>query len=501
MILLTILLAPLAGTLGILLLQGNDTFGARRLAAIASGTSLVLALWMLTQYSGPGSLDHLTVRTTWVAQLGISFHLAVDGLSMVMVLLNAVVLFSGCLVSYQIQDRAKEFYVFLLVLGAGVFGVFMSQDLFWFYLSYELAVVPMFVLIGVWGSANRERAAMTLNLYLTCGALLALVGLLLVYFEMWRVTGHPSFNLTDILAYLQKNPDTFSPERQIFIFPLLLFGFASLSPMWPMHTWSPMGHAAAPSAASMMHAGVLMKLGSFAIVKVAIPLMPEGAKAWMPVVAVLACFNIIWGGLVAMAQADMKFMIGYSSSSHMGYVLLGLAALNQTAMTGACFLLFAHGVMTALAFSTIGFFYDQTHTRRFEDLGGMAKQIPFVATCFAIMAMASAGLPGFANFASELLVLMGTWSATDGAGGYPLRVHTILGLWGIVIGSVYLLRAVRDAFLGPANPRWDGLKDAEGFQRVPFVFMILVLLITGCYPPLLTGPIQDGLVPILARLL
>lgn len=506
MILLAIILAPVVGLAFLLTLDGDDARGARRISAMSTFVSLALALYCYCQYAGPGSLDHLTFRIDeWAGspsiKLGITFHLAMNGLTLIMTLLNAIVLYCGCLASYGIEDRPKEFYACLLALGAGVFGVFLSQDLFWFFLSYELAVVPMFVLIGTWGSTDRERASMTLNLYLTAGAFFALGALLWIYYMVGSASGVYTFNLPEILAYLEANPGTISREWQIFMFPFLFCGFASLAPMWPFHTWSPMGHAAAPSAASMMHAGVLMKLGSFACITIALPLLPEGALYWLPVAAVLGCFNIIWGGLVAMAQDDMKFMIGYSSSSHMGYVILGIAAVNLTSLTGAAFLLFAHGVMTALAFSTIGFFYDQTHTRKFKDLGGMAKQVPFIGGSFAVMAMASAGLPGFANFASELLVLIGLWNSTGGTGsGQPYLLHTIVALWGIVIGSVYLLRAVRDAFLGPPIEKWNKLKDAEGFQRVPFVILIGTLLVTGCYPPLIIGPLQDGLVPILARL-
>lgn len=508
MTLLGILLAPLVGLAAVMTLDANDKVGARRIAALSTFVSLVLALRCFCLYHcDPAAFARLGMDLgAWVPsqsiKLGITFHLALDGVRVVLTLLNAFVLYCGCLVSYGIDDRPKEFYACLLALGAGVFGVFLFQDLFWIFLSYELAVVPMFILIGTWGSTDRVRASMTLNLYLTCGAFVALSGLLWVYFTVGAANGgHYTFHLPSILNFLEAHPEVISATQQKMVFPLLFVGFASLAPMWPFHTWSPMGHAAAPSAASMMHAGVLMKLGSFCIIMIALPLLPEGAKFWMPVAAVLGCFNIIWGGLVAMAQHDMKFMIGYSSSSHMGYVILGIAALNMTSLTGAVFLMFAHGLMTALAFSTIGFFYDQTHTRVFPDLGGMIKQIPFVGFCFCVMAMASAGLPGFANFASELLVLIGLWNSTGSYGvGNPYQLHTIVGLWGIVIGSVYLLRAVRDAFLGPANPRWDKLQDAEGFQRVPFLILIATLLISGCYPPMIIGPIQDGLVPILARI-
>lgn len=513
MVLLSIILAPLLGLGLLFLLEGEDKQGARRIASGASGVSLLLTLYLFSKYVGPGSLDGFAYQVQdWIPsalakdlQLGITFSLGVNGLSLVMTLLNALVLFTGCLVSYGIEDRPKEFYACLLALGAGVFGVFLFEDLFWFFLSYELAVVPMFLLIGTWGSKDRERASMTLNLYLTTGAFLALAGLLWTYFAVGAAPGGGyTFHLPTLVRLLEENPAMLSLAQQKGIFFLLFLGFASLAPMWPFHTWSPMGHAAAPSAASMMHAGVLMKLGSFAILRVAIPLAPEGAKFWLPIAAVFGCFNILWGGLVAMAQKDVKFMIGYSSSSHMGYVILGICSMNLTGMTGAAFLLFAHGIMTALAFATIGFFYDQTHTRDFSDLGGLASQIPFVGGCFAIMAMASAGLPGFANFASELLVLIGLWNSTGAAGlagaSFPFRIHAVIGLWGIVVGSVYLLRAVQDVFLGPPKPRWDDLEDAKGFQKFPFTILIATLLLTGCYPPLVTVPLTDGLVPILSRL-
>jgi len=259
--------------------------------------------------------------------------------------------------------------------------------------------------------------------------------------------------------------------------------------MWPLHTWSPGGHAAAPAAASMMHAGVLMKLGSYAILRLALPLLPDGAVHWLPWVAVLCCFNIIYGGYVALNQRDMKFVIGYSSSSHMGYVLLGIASVSVLGTSGAVFLMFAHGVMTALAFALIGFFYDQTHTRQLEDLGGLMEQIPFVGVLFVMTSMASLGLPGFANFASEMMVIVGSWEK------YPIA--TIMALFGLVIGATYLLRTVRAAFLGPRNPRWDGLKDARSWQeRSPFVLLLGVLLAFGCYPAPLVKLIETGVKPI-----
>jgi NADH-quinone oxidoreductase subunit M len=281
---------------------------------------------------------------------------------------------------------------------------------------------------------------------------------------------------------------------QQLLFPILLVGFATIAPMWPLHTWSPGGHAAAPAAASMLHAGVLMKLGSYAIIRIAMSLMPEGAVTWLPVVAVLCCFNIIYGGYVALNQRDMKFVIGYSSSSHMGYVLLGIASVTVLGVSGAVFLMFAHGVMTALAFALIGFFYDQTHTRMLDDLGGLMEKIPFVGVLFVMTAMASLGLPGFANFASELMVIVGSWER------YP--VPTVLAVFGLVIGATYLLRTVKTAFLGPLNPRWTSLRDATGVvEKAPFLILLGVLLLFGFYPMPMVQLIETGVAPIVQAVL
>jgi NADH-quinone oxidoreductase subunit M len=336
---------------------------------------------------------------------------------------------------------------------------------------------------------------MKLTLYLTTGAVFALVGLLALYY-----LGGQTFDIRELAkAGIGK-------DAQITWFPVVFLGFACIVPMWPLHSWSPIGHAAAPSAVSMLHAGVLMKLGAYGILRIGFDILPEGAKYWMGWVAVLCCMNIVYGGLVAMAQRDMKFIIGFSSSSHMGYVLLGLATIGGaggdqasavTGISGAVFLMFAHGIMTALAFGLIGWFYDQTHTRVVDELGGMIRQMPFAGACFVIMAMASAGLPGFANFNSELLVILGAAMSSFELAGTGIRlsgwIPTVAAVWGIVISATYLLRAVRDAWFGPPNPRWEGLKDATSFrQRLPFAGLILVLVLTGCFPRTILDTIKDG---------
>jgi NADH-quinone oxidoreductase subunit M len=335
---------------------------------------------------------------------------------------------------------------------------------------------------------------MKLTLYLTAGAVLALAGILLLYFRTWDVLGRATFHMDDVLAALDAPGGwRFDSTFQRTVFPVLFLGFAAIIPMWPLHTWSPIGHAAAPAAGSMMHAGVLMKLGAFAVLRIAFPALPDGAAHWMPWVALISMMNIVYGGLVAMAQRDMKFVIGFSSSSHMGYTLLGLASMNLMGVTGAVFLMFAHGIMTALAFALIGFFYDQTHDRWIPNLGGLARQVPFVATCFALMAMASAGVPGFANFASEFMIMLGAWQA-------GFRWQAVVAVFGVVISAVYLLRAVRDAFFGPRNPRWDGLHDAHGAQRLPFALLLGALLLFGFWPGTIVDVIREGVRPTVERI-
>ncbi|MBI1953415.1 MAG: NADH-quinone oxidoreductase subunit M [Candidatus Omnitrophica bacterium] len=467
-----ILLLPFLGAAALLGIPSHQVKWVRRIAAAATGIPLVLALFLAAAYSKAQGGFQWVDRIPWIRALGIHYQVGVDGISAVLVLLHALCSFTGVLISYRIKERVKEYYLFYLLLIGGVYGVFVSLDLFFFYLFYEMAVIPMFPLIGIWGSGEKAYATMKLTLYLTAGAVLALVGLLSLYL----ISGIRSFDLIELSRYLAQNPIPGSFQR--WLFPFLLIGFGVIAPMWPLHSWSPIGHAAAPSAVSMLHAGVLMKLGSYAILRVAVGLLPEGAYTWLPWVAGISIMNILYGGFVALAQKDIKFLIGYSSSSHMGYVLLGIACLNPLAVSGAVLLMFAHGLMTALAFAAVGHIYDQTHTRQIAEWGGLARQVPFIATAFVVSALASSGLPGFANFVAELLVFFGSWET--------YRLPALAAVFGIVITAFYMLRAVRTGFFGPLNPRWAGLKDAAPFERLPYFILITALVIVGCFPSLLT---------------
>jgi NADH-quinone oxidoreductase subunit M len=500
--LLLILLCPAAAVLLLFFVGPENKRLVRAIATVATGIALATALTLFFGFAGAPAGESVgshvykfTDKWVWVETLGLSFHVGVDGISVALVLLTAFTIFTGVMVSYRIQTRVKEYYISLLALVTGVFGVFVSLDMFFYYFFYELAVIPMFLLIGVWGSTTRtvdqRYATMKLVLVLSAGAALALVGLIAVYVQGWRELGHATFDLLE----LEKVQFT-SAFQMIWFIPVFL-GFASLVPMWPLHSWSPAGHAAAPAAVSMLHAGVLMKLGAYGIVRLVLPWFPEASHTYLPWVAGLCCMNILYGGYVAIHQRDMKLIIGYSSSSHMGYVLLGIASLTALGLEGAVFLMFAHGIMTALAFSLIGFFYDQTHTRMLDDLGGMMKAMPFIGTCFVIAAMASAGLPGFANFVSEMMVILGAWQSTT----IWSKLPAILAIWGLVVTGVYLLRAVKDAWFGDLPARWRHLKDARTFgERAPFVILVGVLLVFGFWPQPMLDVIRQGTTPLLERL-
>lgn len=480
------LLAPGVGGCLLFFIPKEKTEILKKIALGAVTISLVLALAAFLKYDRAAGGYQFVDKIDWVKELGISFHVGIDGISAVLVLMTAILAFTGVIVSCSVQKNLKEYLIFYLFLIVGCFGVLSSLNLFFMYFFYETAVVPVFPLIGIWGSGNKEYATMKLTLYLTLGAVVALLAFLSLYF----VTGLHTFDLTLIEQSLRTHP---LPESfQMWAFPLIMAGFGVILTLWPFHTWSPMGYAAAPTSVSMLHAGVLKKLGAYLILKVGIGLMPEGAAAWMPVVAWIAVINILYCGLAAFAQKDLKFILGYSSCSHMGFILLGLSSLTPIGINGTVFFMFAHGLMAALGFSLVGFIYDQTHTRLLEDWGGFGKKIPFIATLFVMMAMASAGLPGFANFIGEIMILFGSWDKH--------RAQAILAVAGLVITAGYMLKTVRGSMQGPLKSKGVSLRDAKGLERLPYLFLITVLLVVGFLPFLLLPTIASGTRPILERL-
>jgi NADH-quinone oxidoreductase subunit M len=467
-----ILLWPTLTLLFLFMVPASNLFLIRRISNIGVLCASLLSVWVFAAYDSTAGGFQFIEKIPWVAPFGISYHLGVDGINAVLIMLLGICSFAGVLVTGSVTERVKEYYILFLLMVIGTYGAFLSLDIFFFYFFHEVAAVPAFLLIAIWGSGRKEYAAMKLTLYLTAGAALALVGLIAVYFA----TGLGTFDFIQVQQHLANNP--LPTAVQNWIFPIIVVGFGVTLTLWPFYTWAPVGYAAAPTSVSMLHAGVIKKLGAYAILRFAIQLMPQAAQTWMPLIATLAVFNILYCGFIALTQRDIKYILAYSSCSHMGYILLGIACLNTTGLNGVVFLMFAHGIMAALAFALTGFIEDQTYTRNLDELGGLAKRMPFIATCFTMAALASAGVPGFANFVAEILVLLGAWD--------QYRPQTVLAVLGIVITAVYMLKAIRLAFQGPLNPRWNQLTDARTLlQRLPYIVLLAALITAGCWPSLI----------------
>lgn len=484
----TIVAAPFLAALALLVVPDRNRLTVRWISVAGATVSLIGAIIVATRYDiGAGGLQ-MAERYPLVESLGISLHLAVDGWGVSLLLLTGIIILTGAFASWDVNPRSKDFYIMLLVLVSGVFGVFVCQDLFVFFLFYEIAVLPMYLLIGIWGSkgkvepagpfryvwkrfnvGGREYSAMKLTLVLLAGSAAILVVICAMYFA----TGQGTFDM-EVLGSFR-----YERSMQIWAFPLLWFGFGSLGGVFPFHTWSPDGHAAAPTAVSMLHAGVLMKLGAFGVIRVGMMMLPEGATFWAPYVGGVALINIVYGAVAAMTQKDLKYIVAYSSVSHMGVVMLGAATMTIEGWNGAIYQMFAHGMMTALFFALIGLVYSQTHTRQVGQMGGFAKTMPGAATFFTIAALSSLGLPGLAGFVAEFLVFVGAWKSH----GLWWAVPGIIGAW---ITAVYVLRAVRDVFWGPPGPvQFEGLRDARRLEWIPLYALGACLIVFGCFPRLI----------------
>ncbi len=425
-----------AGALLALFAGARSASAARVVALLTALAGLGLSLTAARGFTPAPAMQEL-VNLPWIAPLGIRYHLAADGISLTLVVLTGLAATAGILFSWNIEERVGEFFALFLALIGGVYGVFLSADAFLFFVFYEIAIVPKYFLIANWGSTRREYGAMKLVLYSFAGSALVLAGLLWAY----AAGGATGFGLTELAA------GTFTRGESIGMFALVFLGFGILAGLFPFHTWAPTGHVAAPTAASMLLAGVVMKLGAYGCLRVAMPLFPAGLVFWQPVIAWLAIAGIIYAGLVALVQDDFKFVIGYSSVSHMGFVLLGLAAANVTAAGGAVLQMFSHGIVAGLLFAVVGrMVYDRTHTRQLADLRAMPlhRLLPFAAVTFVVAGLASMGLPGFSGFPAELSILIGAWKTA------PL--WALAAALGVLVAAAFTLRVMQLAFFGQVKP-------------------------------------------------
>ncbi|OGW72384.1 MAG: hypothetical protein A2Y02_00980 [Omnitrophica bacterium GWA2_52_12] len=476
---------PLAAALVVLFSPAKNERLLKTITLAACSLCSLSVLVYFLNFKPEGGFQFVIARP-WLPAFGIQYKSGFDGINLTLCLLHALVSLAGAFVACAPKERLKEYLFYYLVLTGGIYGVFTSLDLFFLYVFFEMTLIPLFPMIGIWGSKNKEYGAMKLTLFITTGAVLAFFGLLLFY----REAGIHSFDLVQ-LAQVLKARGGFSTGFQHFVAPMLIVGFGVIASLWPVHSWSPIGYAAAPTAVSMLHAGVLKKMGPYLILRVAVTFLPEGVKHAAPWLSILAGIGIVYAGLAAIRQSDMKYMVGFSSVSHMGYVLLGIAAMNSVSLSGTVLLMFSHGVMAACAFAAIGFLYERTHVRNLHDFGGLAKSMPFLALSLILACLASLGLPGFSNFVSELLVFIGAWRQ------FPAVV--IAAVFGVLITAIYLLRAVREVCYGKPNPRWAHLKDAQGFaERFPFILLLGALLIAGIWPRVLLRVIEPAVGALLS---
>ena len=488
---------------GLIMLLPRESKTLIRLVALLTGViGLGIGLDAYFAYNAwitPDTKDgfwHIA-NTPWIPLLGAHYHLAIDGINLPLIILNGFICVTGILFSWNIDKRPKEFFAFFLTLIAGVYGVFMAMDLFLLFVFYELAIIPKYFIIAIWGSTRKEYGAMKLVLYSFIGSAFVFIAILVVFFA----SGQGTFDMLE----LAKHP--IARDVQLWVFPLAFVGFAVLAGMWPFHTWAPTGHVAAPTAASMLLAGVVMKLGAYGCFRAGMMLFPDGLEYWRWPLAWLALIGIIYGAAVALVQKDFKYMIGYSSVSHMGFVLLGLVTLNVVGMSGAILQMFSHGIIAGLLFAVVGrMIYDRTHTRQLDELGGLAKVLPFACVTFVIGGAASMGMPGFSGFVAEIQVLIGAFDMSPwlavGAGV------------GIIITVAYILKAIHKVFFaeeehtqaapagapnhghghghgGAGDARWD-VPPITLPEKLGAIILMSLLVIIGLYPSIMLNMIQPN---------
>jgi len=482
---LTLLLfLPTAGALVLAMLPGRDHRLVKQSALFITGLDLVLALMLWPAYLRVAGESRFAFENTydWIPSLGIGYHLGVDGLSLPLVVLTALLGFLAVLVSWHIEHRAKLYFSLLLVLQTGVLGVFLSLDFVLFFLFWELELLPMYLLVSIWGSpppvGRREYSAMKFLVYTLFGSAFMLTGMLILGFS----TG------TFDLVKLSSLPLAAIGVPTTLVFWLIFFAFAVKLPVFPFHTWLPDAHTDAPTAVSVLLAGVLLKMGGYGILRICVTLFPDVAYVWGPTLALLAGVSVLYGGLVTLRQRDLKRLIAYSSVSHMGYVLLGVAALGEVALTGAALQMVTHGTITGLLFAAVGLIYDKAHTRQIPELQGLMHRMPFVGLAFLIAGLASLGLPGMSGFVAEFMVFTGSFGA--------FGVYTVMGVLGIVLSAGYILWTAERSFFRSLPHRWDHLQDAVAVERIPLIVLMATIFVIGLWPSLVTDVLKLGISPI-----
>jgi NADH-quinone oxidoreductase subunit M len=484
-----IVFLPLIGAIVIALLPGATPRQVKRTAALFTSVVFILSVALFFMFDRSLSGPQFVEQASWIPALNVQYYLGVDGLSLPMLILTAMLGLIAVLVSWKIDLRAREYFAWLLILETGILGVFCSLDLILFFLFWEVELIPMYLLISIWGSGRKEYSAMKFVLYTLVGSALMLAGILILYsqagtFDMTVLAG---MGLEAALGSLMATA----------IFFLLFIGYAVKLPIFPLHTWLPDAHTDAPTAVSVILAGILIKMGGYGMIRVCVGIFPETAKDYAPLLVALAVVGIIYGAALTLRQTDLKRLIAYSSISHMGFVLLGIFALSQVSMTGAILQMFSHGIITGLLFALAGLIYDKTHERSIPLLGGLARQMPIILVVFSVAGLAALGLPSTSGFAAEFLVFLGSFNSEVVPG---IQIYTVIGILGVVLGAGYILWMLQRVFYGTPKAQYDGVPDANRLEKVYIFSMVAVIMLIGIYPAILTDIMKMGVLPVLAPL-
>jgi NADH-quinone oxidoreductase subunit M len=474
---------PVLGALLILLIPRENVRLVRQVATVVTGIALLLSLFVWAAFDATNPNIQLAQRAVWIPSANIQYFVGVDGLSLPMVVLTTLLTFLSVLASMHINLRPKEYFALLLTLETGVLGVFSSLDFFLFFLFWEVELIPMYLLIGIWGGPRREYAAIKFVIYTLTGSAMMLIGILALYFNS---PAPHTFDMT-VLGNL-----TWAPLFQSIVFIFLFFGFAVKLPMVPFHTWLPDAHVEAPTAVSVLLAGVLLKMGGYGILRTCMTILPDAARQYALWIGIFAAINVLYGALVVLAQRDLKAVVAYSSVSQMGYVLLGYAGLSTLSLSGASIQLFSHGLISGLLFLLVGSVYEKTHTRQIAEMEGLAPRQPILAAIFTMAGLATLGLPGMSGFIAEFVTFAGAFQTQP--------IITSICIFGIVLSAGYMLWTVRRVFFGPLRPAYLTLGDARGIELVPLFTLTALIIFFGVFPSVLTDVVESGVLPIVARL-
>ena len=482
-ILTLITFIPLAGALVILFMPKEKVSSIKMLGVITTFICLVFGTVLLINFNPNNPAMQFEQKLSWIPQLNIYYYMGADGISVPMLFLTVLISFLACLASWGIDLRVKEYFVLYLLLETGMVGAFSALDLFLFYVFWELMLVPMYFLIGIWGGPRKEYAAIKFFLYTLTGSVFILLGILALYFKSEPHT----FNMLELVS----QGNLFGARFQWLVFLALFLGFAIKVPVFPFHTWLPDAHVEAPTPISVILAAVLLKFGAYGFYRISYPILPDAAHRFVPWMALLAVIGIIYGAFVAMAQKDIKKMVAYSSVSHMGFVLLGLAAFTLTGFNGGYFQMFSHGILTGGLFLLVGVLYDRTHTRDLDSFGGLSSKVPRYAFVLTIISLGSLGLPGLSGFVSEFMVFFGAWTV--------LKAHTIISVMGIVITAGYMLYMLQRVLLGPLNEKWKDIPEMNARELITLIPLVIITIVIGVYPSVLLRLINPTMTDLIVK--